>query len=863
MRAASPSANSPSPSAASPMSSFAQAFSMKKRLSDSITDSWSRRRPSLPHGSSTGSVPSTSSRLKDAPSTNTNSYHATSTPATSATSNTNNKTSSSSHSSKSRTRSSSATTATAQHQAQNHYSQGRSNTLTSSTSIGTLTSSSSASSISGYIGGGISRQESYTDMSRAFPQPPTPLGGGGGATQGWDRRLDGIDSPTVPVYENMVVHRVSSRPIAGPADLKEVDEIIDESVDSYGADEHFTRNQENAAASQRAAADVGMRRMSSGLTRKISDSRRILTGPLPVEEPRSPLSQSESAGVGGTGIQSRKIYTNQQTLLGLPPNFNARDSTMSDTPSTVRGYEPSSDDDSTTSSMMSMAMRSPSQGLPQTMPFSQSSRGSSRTQHSSPHGSEYRGLSEKTSMSAIEKLSSRPQGGAGNGPSRSMTASPGRSRISSMSSVNLRSLSVTPASGSTARVSSIGQRDTSGSAIAVGGASLTRASSIALSPTSRSDSNSSTTSTTLETTTSSSSTKDRSHAANASTVRGKNPTIQPTSALKQTTTILPIPDAASAPKVAKAPASGMYWYKAPTHGMTHEPLRAHSCTLLGSNIYVFGGCNTKCSFNDLQVFDADSMSWSQPQVRGEFPPPLRAMTTTAVRNKLVIFGGGDGPTYFNDVYVYDTVTGRYTKPPLGSAQQPVRRRAHTACLYKNGIYVFGGGDGVKALNDVWRLDVTDLNKPYWDLISPNSSPRPSKPTSSSRHHISEDEPKPKPRGYHTANMVGSKLIVYGGSDGEECFQDVWVFDLDTALWKQVDIKKSYSRLSHTSTVIGSCLFVVGGHDGVAYSSEVLLLNLVTMQWDRRKVYGKPPGGRGYHCAVLYDSRLFVLGGFDG
>lgn len=38
---------------------------------------------------------------------------------------------------------------------------------------------------------------------------------------------------------------------------------------------------------------------------------------------------------------------------------------------------------------------------------------------------------------------------------------------------------------------------------------------------------------------------------------------------------------------------------------------------------------------------------------------------------------------------------------------------------------------------------------------------------------------------------------------------------------------------------------------------------MTMQWDKRKVYGMPPTGRGYHGAVLHDSRLFVIGGFDG
>ncbi|KAF3931188.1 hypothetical protein ABW19_dt0204939 [Dactylella cylindrospora] len=352
----------------------------------------------------------------------------------------------------------------------------------------------------------------------------------------------------------------------------------------------------------------------------------------------------------------------------------------------------------------------------------------------------------------------------------------------------------------------------------------------------------------------------------------------------------PLPDPL-APRVEPAPASGMYWYKAFSHGIPSVALRAHTCTLIGSSIYIFGGCDSKACFNDLYVFDADSMYWSKPEVSGDVPPPLRAMTTTAVNNKkLIIFGGGDGPTYYNDVYVLDTVTHRYTKPKI-SGQVPSKRRAHTACFYKNGLYVFGGGDGVRALNDVWRLDVSDVTKMSWKLIStatPNTtiggasgSVRNGKNTSNASQtsllagvtgvqSTSSTKPsstvvklKPAARGYHTANMVQNKLIIFGGSDGVDCFKDVWVFDVDTLVWKCVDIKVSYPRLSHTATLIGSYLFVVGGHDGVEYSNEVLLLNLVTMQWDKRKVYGLPPSGRGYHGATLHDSRLFIIGGFDG
>lgn len=254
----------------------------------------------------------------------------------------------------------------------------------------------------------------------------------------------------------------------------------------------------------------------------------------------------------------------------------------------------------------------------------------------------------------------------------------------------------------------------------------------------------------------------------------------------------------------------------------------------------------------MYVLDADSFYWSVPYMVGDIPMPLRAMTCTAVGKKLVIFGGGDGPTYYNDVYVLDTVNFRWSKPRIVGEKLPSKRRAHTACLYKNGIYYFGGGDGVRALNDIWRLDVSDITKMSWKLISSAEEPS----------QTGKDR-RPKARGYHTANMVGSKLIIFGGSDGGECFDDVWVYDVDTHVWKAVNIAVTFRRLSHTATIVGSYLFVIGGHDGNEYSNDVLLLNLVTMSWDKRKVYGLPPSGRGYHGTVLHDSRLLVIGGFDG
>lgn len=36
-----------------------------------------------------------------------------------------------------------------------------------------------------------------------------------------------------------------------------------------------------------------------------------------------------------------------------------------------------------------------------------------------------------------------------------------------------------------------------------------------------------------------------------------------------------------------------------------------------------------------------------------------------------------------------------------------------------------------------------------------------------------------------------------------------------------------------------------------------------MSWESRKIYGGVPSPRGYHTAILHDSRIYILGGYDG
>ncbi|KAJ7186295.1 hypothetical protein GGX14DRAFT_618506 [Mycena pura] len=289
-----------------------------------------------------------------------------------------------------------------------------------------------------------------------------------------------------------------------------------------------------------------------------------------------------------------------------------------------------------------------------------------------------------------------------------------------------------------------------------------------------------------------------------------------------------------------APSTALYWSKAPVFGtIPVRIMRAHTVTLVDTTAWLFGGCDDKDCGKDVFCFDIETMQWSRPEVIGDVPPPSRAHTATAVDRKIVVYGGGQGSTYYDTVYVLDTVMRRWTKPIVAGANPPPRR-AHTAVLYKGKIWVFGGGNGMTALNDVWTLDVSNTGKMRWDEVQTTGR-------------------KPSHRGYHSANLAGNIMIIVGGSDGKDCFNDMWCLNLDTLRWTKLIIDKSYRRLSHTSTLVGSYLFIIGGHDGTVYCKDVLLFNLSNgLAGHQRRTVSSSRNQRHLHSSQYHRSRIVKL-----
>lgn len=122
------------------------------------------------------------------------------------------------------------------------------------------------------------------------------------------------------------------------------------------------------------------------------------------------------------------------------------------------------------------------------------------------------------------------------------------------------------------------------------------------------------------------------------------------------------------------------------------------------------------------------------------------------------------------------VTQTWSKP-LIHGTPPSRRRAHTTIHYHNLLLIFGGGNGSHALNDLHALDLSDLSHLVWRELETKGE-------------------KPIARGYHSMTRVGDKAVVFGGSDGTECFSDLFLLDLGLSFspFPSLSLRLSLSHL---------------------------------------------------------------------
>ncbi|KAF8929980.1 hypothetical protein CPC16_009127 [Podila verticillata] len=226
-----------------------------------------------------------------------------------------------------------------------------------------------------------------------------------------------------------------------------------------------------------------------------------------------------------------------------------------------------------------------------------------------------------------------------------------------------------------------------------------------------------------------------------------------------------------------------------TTGQNLVGLWRPSFTRVDQKLYLYGGGGHVT--NDLHVLDLVTMNWDCVLAQDGVPPTKRYGHTAVLWDQYIIIFGGSNEylEYRDDVIVFSLKTKVWSRPDI-KGEVPARY-LHSATVYKNKMYVYGG-----FAKDSKRTYVLEemrmLNLETWTWSEAYQVPA---------------------RYNHSASLIGNKLWIYAGKDeAGQTVSDLHSIDLDTLkVLPHIGItgKVVLLKSQHFSESIGNQLIVFG------------------------------------------------------
>ncbi|KAJ2715913.1 hypothetical protein H4R19_000941 [Coemansia spiralis] len=253
-------------------------------------------------------------------------------------------------------------------------------------------------------------------------------------------------------------------------------------------------------------------------------------------------------------------------------------------------------------------------------------------------------------------------------------------------------------------------------------------------------------------------------------------------------------------------ASGSFWSKRGLKGQPPFPWRGFSTTLHDQVLYWFGGKSDGRLTNDLYTMDTATWEVHCTQAGGSIPEPREGHTATFIGRTMFVFGGElESRACDDNLYAYNMANSTWYRVPM-QGEALLGRKGHTAVAVGSKMHVFGGTAEGHFLNDLVSFDVRAASKhgPRWNFDGAGSR--------SSQVSMRRDEIAPPPRAGHSCSVYPGSIYVFGGMNGERCFNDLWTYDMELRRWSLITPHGATppARYGHASAVVDDCIFIMGG-----------------------------------------------------
>ena len=182
--------------------------------------------------------------------------------------------------------------------------------------------------------------------------------------------------------------------------------------------------------------------------------------------------------------------------------------------------------------------------------------------------------------------------------------------------------------------------------------------------------------------------------------------------------------------------------------------------MVQDNEIVYSGCGLSVSLamNHIFYFNLSQSGLTKNMLSENWDSPKKRKNHCSMvfNNRILIFGGkGDDGTYLNDVWSFDIDLNTWNFIVTTGSTPPARELAGCAANYGSDFVVFGGTSGVTIYNDMYYFDG---HQNYWQKL---------------KYEIDQG---PSPRYSSCVLFYVSAIIVLGGKNSMNVFDEIWAYD---------------------------------------------------------------------------------------
>jgi len=277
----------------------------------------------------------------------------------------------------------------------------------------------------------------------------------------------------------------------------------------------------------------------------------------------------------------------------------------------------------------------------------------------------------------------------------------------------------------------------------------------------------------------------------------------------------------------------------------------HISVVWGGYMWVHGGHNTQPETqtfsevkSDLWKYKFEEKTWEQVIVSGSNLPAKSEHSAVIYNNKMYLFGGYSGEKFTNTLYCYDMKENQCSLIDT-YGQIPSVRSAHVGVVYKDKMYIFGGWNGIDQNNDLYSLNLITFK---WKKIHCQSV-------------------IPNRRCSHAA-IVSEKyqsMFVFAGYGGKEkkYLNDVCQYNFLTETWKIIDHTLPSPRSRMRIVEFQEKIYIYGGWNKVEHYNNLYQYDLDRQRWNEVQLDLEPDEGRiGQHSMIVYNNILYIFAGYN-